>query len=127
MSIANHKDFDKLMDTVHVLRSHYSTIATKVEREKLKAQIRGQTDKAAEYGKLLKKMQSDHDKALDLIGDKLTTPEQLQATRRELRSAADTAHKFIQSIKKATLTVKKVTEAAGFLTTLVTDLRKILN
>lgn len=125
MAISSHKDFDKLMDTVRILRVHYSNVANRAEQEMLKAKIKGDGATAAQYKSILRKMSDDHDTALSLIADKLTTPEELQKTRKELRSAANSAHGFIKKLKTAKLTVQKLEGAAKFMTLMVTQLRGI--
>ena len=125
MSITDHGDFDKMMDTVRILRGHYSVVANAAEQEMLKARIRGDRTTADAYKAKLREMSSDHDTALSLIADHLTTPAELRATRRELRTAADTAHDFVKDLRTAKMTLDKLTKAAGFLTTLVTELRGI--
>ncbi|GIT88885.1 hypothetical protein [Roseobacter sp. OBYS 0001] len=125
MTISNHDGFDKLMDTVRILRTHYSKVASLAEQEMLKAKIKGDTATANGYKNTLDAMSKDHDTALSLIADQLTTPDELRKSRKALRDAADKAHKFITTLQKTKMTLDKLTKAAGFLTTLVTDLQAI--
>lgn len=125
MTISSHDDFDKLMDTVRILRTHHSKVANLAEQEMLKAKIKGDTATADSYKNKLDAMSRDHDTALSLIADRLTTPDELRETQKALRNAASRAHKFIADLKKAKLTLDKLTKAAGFLTTLVRDLKAI--
>jgi len=125
MTISSHDDFDKLMDTVRILRTHYSKVANLAEQQMLKAKIKGDTATADSYRNKLDAMSRDHDTALSLVADQLTTPDELIETRKALRDAASRAHKFITGLNNAKLTLDKLTKVAGFLTTLVKDLKAI--
>lgn len=125
MTISSHDDFDKLMDTVRILRTHYSKVANLAEQEMLKAKIKGDTATADSYKNKLDAMSGDHNTALSLIADQLTTPDELRKSRKALRDAASRAHKFITDLKKAKLTLDKLTKAVVFLTALVADLKAI--
>lgn len=127
MTISKHKDFDKLMDTVRILRTHYSKMANLAEQEMLKAKIKGDIAKANGYKKTLDAMSRDHDTALSLIADHLTSPDKLRKTRKALRNATNKAHKYISALKKTKMTLDTITKAAGILTTLVTDLKAIFS
>ncbi len=125
-SIVNTPGFDKMMQTVGVLRTHYSRIANMAETEMLKARLSGKTAEADKYADLLDSMAADHRSALQLIADNVTTPDELKQTRRALRSAADEAHDFVEKLKKTKLTLAKLADAAKFLTGLVKGLTSIL-
>ena len=119
-------DFDKLMQTVGVLRTHYSTLARMAEAEMLKARIRGDITSAEAYRGLLEQMSADHRTALDLIAEQITSVDELQKTRRAIRAAADEAHDFVADLKKTQLTLAKLKDAANFLTKLVAQLGSLL-
>ena len=125
MSITTDPNYNKLMTTVRVLDTHYSKVASIARRALLDAQFRNEKQTAKSYRKILRKMSADHEEALDIIADKLTTPEQLQATRKALRGAADKAYVFLEKLKKTKITLDNLTEAAQFLTQLVKDIRVV--
>lgn len=126
MSVTNNPNYSRLMATVRVLDTHYSTLAGMARRQLLDSKIRGDNATAKGFQDALKKLSDDHEKALKLIANKLTEVSQLQATRKALREAADKAHKFVKKLRSVKLTLDKMTEVANFLTGLISDLRRIL-
>jgi hypothetical protein len=119
-------DFQKLMQTVAALRAHYSTIAGKAERAMIAERMRGNRPAAQAYKDALKSMHDDHKAALDLIAEELTTPEQLSATRRFLRTEADEANRFVRELQQIEMTLGKIAEVVTFMGELVRGLTSIL-
>ena len=114
------------MEVVAALRAHYSTVAGKAEREMIAEKLRGNTASAQRYKDTLAAMHVQHKAALDLIADRLTTPAQLTATRKFLRSEADKANAFVKQLQQIKISLAKLAEVAGFLTELVRGLTTIL-
>lgn len=125
MSISNYPDYDKLMDTVRILDTHYSSVVSKARSAMMDAQFRGDAATANAFRKIIKSMSKEHETALDVIANKLTEPDQLQAVRKALRGAADKAFKFLKKLKKVKMTLDKAAEAAAFITQLVKDVRAV--
>ncbi len=71
-------------------------------------------------------MHAQHKAALDLIAEKLTTPQQLITTRKFLRVEADKANAFVKQLQQIKMSLDKLAEVAGFLTELVKGLMVIL-
>lgn len=126
MSITTDPSYEKLMATVRVLDTHYGKLASITRRALLDAQFRNDKQTANSYRKIIRKMSSDHEAALDIIAERLTEPEQIQATRKALRHAADKAYVFIEKLKKTKVTLDNLTEAGQFMTQLVKDIRAVL-
>ncbi|MEM6824993.1 MAG: hypothetical protein AAF566_07770 [Pseudomonadota bacterium] len=118
--------FDDMLKTIEILRGHYARVVAKADTLALRLHVKGKIDDFKKVRSLRNKMREEHDAALDLIADKLTTPDELKKTRAALNEAKKKAHKFVKSLKSKALTLKTLAEASGFLTTLVKRLAAIL-
>lgn len=126
MSMEDHPDFDKLMQSASALDTHFASVAKMTRQEMLKARLRGDTATANKFKTKLTALEKKHEEAWDELRTKLNHPDQLRKTQQALRDAADKAHDFVKKLRKVKVTLDKLTEAATFLTGLLKQLRKIL-
>ena len=124
--ITSTPQFERLMKTAEILDGHYSDVTKKAQTARITAALKGDRTTADRYTAILANMRDHHATALDLIADKLTTPNQLRATRRALREAADEANGFVKQLQKVRISIDMLEKAAGFLSGLVTRLTTIL-
>jgi len=125
-NITQTDSFEKLMDTVGILRTHYSKITKLAEREMLKARMKKDMTTANKYAEKLDQMAQDYRAALDAIADKITSPKELNDTRKVVRDAASKAHGFIKALEKTKITLKQLETAAGFIADITTDIVSIV-
>lgn len=119
-------DFEDMLRTVEILRGHYSKIVAKADTLAFRLHSRNDMSGFREVRETRMKMRTNHDKALDLIAEELTSPAQLQATRNALKQAKQDAHRFVRKLQQTTMTLNNLRDAAGFLSALVTNLTGIL-
>ncbi len=115
-----------MMEAAGVLQTHYSKATRITQGEMIKAKLKGQKAEAKKYKKLLDKMIAEYSDAVDLIGNEITSPEELKNTRVALRSAADDAHDLVKKLEKANRKLADIVEAAKFMSGIVKQLTKIL-
>ncbi len=125
MSITDEPGYDELMEMLDTLNTQYGTMAGKARTAMLDAKFRGETAKANSFIAQIKAMSDAHEEAVELIQEKLVSPAQLTATRSALQTATTRATDFLETLDAVAMTLDKATEAAGFLTDLLGDLRQI--
>ncbi|MCP9482061.1 hypothetical protein NNA36_08825 [Shimia sp. CNT1-13L.2] len=125
-SVIPENEFDKLLHLVEILRGHFSKIYSKSERELIRLRRARDREGFDALKAVRAEMRREYDEALDLIAEKLITPEQLMKTRKKLREAADKAYKFLKDIKEINAGLEDFKKAAEFLSKLVGDLRVFL-
>lgn len=118
--------FEKLLDTVEILRKHYAVIVARADTLAFRLHVRGDMAGFRDVRALRQRMREDHDRALDLIADKLTSPDELMATRHALTKAKRDAHDFIKRLQRIEMTLRDLQKATQFLASLVTNLTRIL-
>lgn len=120
------REFDRLMNTVKILRGHFSKIYGEIEAELIRLRFKGDRAGHAKLNDVRRRMREDYDDALGLIADKITSVAQLKQTRSVLRGAADEAYKFVDEMRRVKKRIDQFAKAAGFLSDLVKALRKYL-
>ena len=126
MSITSTPEYAKMLDTIRILDGHYNKVASAARRKQLDALFRGDAATANQYKTKLRNLSTKHEELLELISDQITSPEQLQETRRALRAAADKAYAFLQQLQKVEMTLETFSKTIGFLEQLTKDIRAIV-
>ncbi|WP_299842703.1 hypothetical protein [uncultured Roseovarius sp.] len=120
------REFERLMQTVRVLRGHFSKIYGEIEADLIRLRFKRDRAGHTKLNNVRRKMREDYDKALELIANQITSVEELKRTRSVLRSAADQAFKFVDEMRRVKKTIDQFAKAAGFLSDLLGALKKIL-
>ncbi|MEM6579275.1 MAG: hypothetical protein AAF678_12365 [Pseudomonadota bacterium] len=121
------KEFDKLMKTVKILRKHFSEIYGEIEEELVRLRFKKDKRNFDKLNRIRRKMRSDYDESLGLIGAQITSIEQLTQSRNLLRGAADEAFKFVKQMRKIKKTIDDFAKAAGFLSGVLKGLKGIVS
>lgn len=120
-------EFEALMQRARVLRGHFDKADRAAEMLMIGARRAGDWDRFDQVRDMRRGLYDAYAEAMELIADRLTTPDQLRATRRALEGTRKAAWDFVTRMEDARATLEEVSAVLALMTDLLGTLKEILD